>query len=282
MDVRTPVGRLIPEIRGEPTAEVPIELLLAHRAGLQAHLPLYAPLVFRREMDVTAAILEAARARRPISKKLEPESEGFEPLYSDLGYILAGIALARFASAIDAGDAMRKITLEPLGLEIGSARDLEREGIDLARRAAPTEDVAWRGGVLRGRVHDENAWALTGLGASGHAGLFGTIGGVAALASHFLRERERLSWMTRERPGGTLRAGFDGKSAQGSSAGTILGPKTFGHLGFTGTSMWIDPEAKIGVVLLTNRVHPTRTNDSIRAARPRAHDDLAAFALSGK
>jgi CubicO group peptidase (beta-lactamase class C family) len=85
--------------------------------------------------------------------------------------------------------------------------------------------------------------------------------------------------MVRERPGGTLRAGFDGKSATGSSAGTVLGPRTFGHLGFTGTSVWIDPEQDIVVALLTNRVFPSRDNTKIREARPFAHDALARAAV---
>jgi CubicO group peptidase (beta-lactamase class C family) len=76
-----------------------------------------------------------------------------------------------------------------------------------------------------------------------------------------------------------LRAGFDGKSAEGSSAGIVCGPRTFGHLGFTGTSLWIDPDAEIVAVLLTNRVHPARDNVKIREARPAAHDALHARAL---
>jgi CubicO group peptidase (beta-lactamase class C family) len=83
----------------------------------------------------------------------------------------------------------------------------------------------------------------------------------------------------RPRAGGTLRAGFDGKSeGGGSTAGERAGPRTFGHLGFTGTSLWIDPDAEAVAVLLTNRVHPTRDNGAIRAARPLAHDALFALA----
>ncbi|HEX7602543.1 MAG TPA: serine hydrolase, partial [Polyangiaceae bacterium] len=87
-----------------------------------------------------------------------------------------------------------------------------------------------------------------------------------------------LGWLVRERPGGTLRAGFDGKRAAGdgpTSAGTVLGARAFGHLGFTGTSLWIDPDAEVVVSVLSNRVHPTRDNVAIREARPWAHDALA-------
>jgi CubicO group peptidase (beta-lactamase class C family) len=83
----------------------------------------------------------------------------------------------------------------------------------------------------------------------------------------------------RERPGGTLRAGFDAKSDQGSAAGERMGARSFGHMGFTGTSLWIDPDAKVITALLTNRVCPTRENVSIRAARPRAHDALFSRAI---
>jgi len=87
-------------------------------------------------------------------------------------------------------------------------------------------------------------------------------------------EGGRLAWLVRERPGGTLRAGFDGKSPEGSSAGSRMGPRSFGHLGFTGTSLWVDPDARIVVSLLTNRVCPTRAHLAIRSARPWVHDAL--------
>jgi CubicO group peptidase (beta-lactamase class C family) len=152
-----------------------------------------------------------------------------------------------------------------------------------ARDVAPTEVVPARGGCLRGVVHDENAWALSGHGCSGHAGLFGTVSavlgfGVALLEAHAGHSawlaREALEPLIRRRPGGSLRAGFDGKSEGASSAGTSAGPDTFGHLGFTGTSLWCDPGAGIVSVLLSNRVHPTRDNARIRAARPLVHDAL--------
>ena len=154
--------------------------------------------------------------------------------------------------------------------------------------AAPTEEVPWRGGVVRGRVHDENAWALTGLGGSGHAGMFGTLGAVLAFGCAVLDGLDGrgpfadadVRELTRERPFGSLRAGFDGKSEEGSSAGASFGPRAFGHLGFTGTSLWIEPDAGVVVVLLTNRVHPTRDNVAIRGARPGAHEALFVRAMA--
>jgi CubicO group peptidase (beta-lactamase class C family) len=288
----TPLRALLPEVEGTDAADIPLELCLAHRAGLLAHAPLYAPLLAGCAPVSRADALRTAATRRADAVPL-PDGEGWTPVYSDLGYLLAGEALAAYLGARDAGEAILELVARPLGLldALGTARDLEARGIPLVELAAPTEDVPWRGGLVRGRVHDENAWALGGAGGCGHAGLFGTIDAVVALGRAILGAvlgttapplvpADALRWMLRERPGSTLRAGFDGKSPEGSSAGSVLGPRTFGHLGFTGTSLWIDPEAGVGVALLTNRVSPTRANDRIRAARPRAHDALARRALA--
>jgi CubicO group peptidase (beta-lactamase class C family) len=287
IDPSTRLGALVAEARGTSSADVPLELLLAHRAGLAGHRALYAPLVRGQRVDVAGALAEAAAARRPellgaSGGSLDDEGEGFAPLYSDLGYALAGEALARATGARDAGDAIRRLVLEPLGLarEAGTVRDLAAAGV--AGPFAPTEDLPWRGGVVQGAVHDENAWALTGLGGSGHAGIFGTIDAVVTfgvavldgLAGRGTFGGDSLAWLVRPRPGGTLRAGFDGKSDEGSSAGQRIGPNAFGHLGFTGTSLWLDPDAEVVVALLTNRVCPSREHRAIREERPRAHDSL--------
>lgn len=272
-----PLGSYVPELAKTAAGAAPIEALLAHRAGLEAHVQLYAPLLEGVAVDRAALLAQAADALREVDREA--------PVYSDLGYLLAGEALARFLSVEDAGAAIERLVVAPLGMEdeLGTARTLEKREVGFTERVLPTEEVAWRGGVVRGRVHDENAWAITGAGGSGHAGMFGTIRGALAFAcaAHdaiVLGEGPLaagdLGWMIRPREGGTLRAGFDGKSESGSSAGSLAGPRTFGHLGFTGTSVWIDPDAAACVVLLTNRVHPTRDNAKIRAARPLAHDAL--------
>jgi CubicO group peptidase (beta-lactamase class C family) len=170
---------------------------------------------------------------------------------------------------------------------VGSARLLRAATTEFLARCMPTETVPFRGGELRGVVHDENAWALSGHAASGHAGLFGTAGGVARFGAALLDawhgraqtwlDQPSLAPLLAERPGGTLRAGFDGKSADQSSAGTLAGAHSFGHLGFTGTSLWCDPDADRVMVLLTNRVCPTRNNPRIRQARPAVNDALFAF-----
>jgi CubicO group peptidase (beta-lactamase class C family) len=287
IDPSTPLGALLDEARGTASEDIPLELLLAHRAGLAGHRALYAPLVHGGRVDVAAALREAAGARREdaLGDARLHGAEGFEPVYSDLGYALAGEAIARATGARDAGDAIGRLVLEPLGIadRAGTVRDLAARGI--VGPFAPTEDVPWRGGLVSGAVHDENAWALTGLGGSGHAGIFGTIDAVLEFGAAVLdglagrgvfgdRGPDSLAWLVRPRPGGTLRAGFDGKSEQGSSAGVRLGPNAFGHLGFTGTSLWLDPDAAIVVALLTNRVCPSREHRAIREERPGAHDSL--------
>ena len=280
IEPRTAVVNLLPELHDTASASATMELLLAHRAGLEANLPLFASLMEGGRVDRNEALRRAAKGRRPECRGTIPD-DGFAPVYSDLGYIVAGEALARRTRTDDAGGAIAAYVVLPLALAdaLGTARDLEARGIDLEARAAPTEVVAWRGGEVRGRVHDENAWALTGAGGSGHAGMFGTVGAVLAFGQSVLDELDALAWIVRARPGGTLRAGFDGKSSEASSAGALMGPRAFGHLGFTGTSLWIDPDAQVVLSLLTNRVHPTRHSVAIRAARPWAHDTLMEAAL---
>ena len=285
IDRATPLGALLPEARGTASEHATLELLLAHRAGLEAHRSLYEPLLAGATLDLVSALRTAANARRADAQGPFP-THGFSPLYSDLGYVLAGAALAREVGARDAGEAIGRLVLEPLALadRIGTIRELQARGA--TGPYAPTEEVSWRGGRVVGAVHDENAWALTGFGGSGHAGLFGTVDAVQELGSYVLDALDGigplsgfgLTWLVEPRPGGTLRAGFDGKSPEGASAGASAGARTFGHLGFVGTSLWMDPDAHIVSTLLTNRVFAGRGHLAIRAARPWAHDALWARA----
>ncbi|MGH7271934.1 MAG: serine hydrolase, partial [Polyangiaceae bacterium] len=170
--LRAPLGFLLSEARGTASERVPLELFFAHRAGLAEHRPLYAPLVRGERVDVAGALREAADARRPDAEG-EPPGEGFSPVYSSLGYALAGAAIAHASGSVDAGAAIAGLVLGPLGIadHAGTVRDLRARGV--GGPFAATEDVPWRGGSVVGVVHDENAWALTGEGGSGHAGIFG-------------------------------------------------------------------------------------------------------------
>ena len=281
-----PLGSLLPALRGTESAAASLALLASHRAGLVAHLRLGDA----REgppADVWPWLVRCADARRDECRGPLPP-EGFPALYSDLGYMLLGqVASEVTGVALDA--LLERELCAPLQLEIASARGFQqRLGGAFRARVAATEVVAERGGELAGVVHDDNAWELVGRGLAGHAGAFGTARGVLTFGIAMLDALagRRADWLspraaaelTRARAGGSLLMGFDGKAASGSSAGPRFGERAFGHLGFTGTSLWCDPEQNIAVVLLTNRVSPNRDNITIRSVRPDAHGALFGLA----
>jgi len=148
---------------------------------------------------------------------------------------------------------------------------------------AATENCPWRGEVIQGHVHDENAYALGGY--SGHAGLFGTAQDILILINELIKvyhgNRTELlnaeivrAFFTRQDivSGSTWALGWDTPSTKDSSSGNCFSLNSIGHLGFTGTSVWIDLERHITVIFLTNRIHPDRTNEKIRIFRPKIHD----------
>jgi CubicO group peptidase (beta-lactamase class C family) len=151
----------------------------------------------------------------------------------------------------------------------------------LMRTIAPTEFDGWRGRLLRGEVHDENA-AVAG-GVAGHAGLFGTAESLLSVTGGWLKayrgesallDPHIVRLLTRRQeqvPGSSWALGWDTPSIP-SSSGHHFSSRSFGHLGYTGTSIWIDPVSELEVVLLSNRVHPSRKNDAIREFRPAIHD----------
>lgn len=284
------LGELVPAIQDSPSANVSLALALAHRAGLEAHRDLVAAWrggghVARRRM-----LVEAARGRRAGAERA-PDG-AYPPVYSDLGYVLVGEALA-LLSKRPLDEVVAEWVADPLGLELGSARSwwTRRSAMDTGRYAlaAPTEVSRGTSRPLSWRVHDENAWGLDGYGMSGHAGAFGTASAVlgfgAAVLDALLGESAFLTQssaelLVRRRAGGDLAMGFDRKSASGSSAGRLASSEAFGHLGFTGTSLWCDPGSGIVVTLLTNRVCPWGSDERIRNVRPLVHDRLQAYALA--
>ncbi|HEX4478114.1 MAG TPA: serine hydrolase domain-containing protein, partial [Polyangiaceae bacterium] len=282
ISLEAPLGDMLPEIRGTRSETVPLSLFMAHRAGLDAHRSLYLPLLRGEPVDRVTALREAADARRPECMD-PPPMDGFAPVYSDLGYALLGEAVSRAAGAPLDELVEREVAL-PLGLDVGAATTWLRRDPHFAKHVAPTEAVAFRGGEIVGAVHDENAFALTGTRLSGHAGLFGTAESVARFGAAVLDAvsgripewlmPSEIEPLVIPRPGGTLRAGFDGRSETGSSSGSVHGRNSFGHLGFTGTSLWCDPDQGLVTVILTNRVSPSRDNVEIRRVRPFLNDAL--------
>ncbi|MDP3276193.1 MAG: serine hydrolase domain-containing protein [Deltaproteobacteria bacterium] len=257
--------------------EATVDALLSHRANLAAWKPLFA------KVKAIEAGTESARSVCLETLLQTPgEPWGGQVCYSDLGYITVGMALEALAK-----ESLSQVILHEIIAPLGLSSDalvyrpvIEGHSAPWALACAPTEACAWRDRVVHGQVHDENAFALGGV--CGHAGLFGTAQtlcdvGVATLDALANRERAwlsavRVESMIAARPGGSHRLGWDGKSAQGSSAGTRASARTFGHLGFTGTMLWCDPDAEVAVALVTNRVHPTRENQGIRTLRPLVMD----------
>ncbi len=271
-----PLVRYLPEVAGTFGASASVWQLLSHRAGLCAHV-----VVDPNDDTWTHSI---ANGKRPEVSR-GAQGSGHPALYSDLGYLLVGEVLRRVTGT--ELDEVLSHALPHFAGQLASARQLEGRGVPITN-VAPTEVLPHRGGLVRGRVHDDNAWQLGETGTCGHAGLFGTASGVLALGTFLLDACARRSGLLGQtsveallsaHPDSTLRAGFDGKNRHGTSVvGDLHGPRTFGHLGFTGTSYWCDPDTETVVVLLTNRVCPSRSNTAIRGARPAIHDALAQLA----
>ncbi len=266
------VDELIPEAKGLPVGARNWEELLSHRSGLEAWVPFYETLPEEPGSDA---------ARAWILAELLPHWDAGKvgtSVYSDLGYILAGVAMSR-AAGKPLNDIVAERVGSPLGVDDTVFFGASRQDENWKARCAPTGWSAWRERILWGEVHDDNCAALGGV--AGHAGMFGLASGVARFGAacvggwHGRRgasEEELIRHATAARPGGTHRLGWDGKAEEGSSAGSLIDPEAFGHLGFTGTSLWCDPRRQLVVVLLTNRVAVSDDNAAIRAFRPAFHD----------
>jgi len=260
LDLDAPVQRYVPAFQGVNKERVMIRHLLTHSSGMPAWRPLYAE----------AKTREAALALVDTTVLLKQPGDTF--VYSDLG----AITLTQAVEAITGqrlNDFLNARLFGPLGMT--STRFLPPP--EWRDRIAPTEnDTVFRHRVLRGEVHDENAGRLGGV--SGHAGLFSTAPDLARFAQWLLRLRTIDSLHAREfthkqglPPGSSRALGWDTPSEL-SSAGTKMGPNAFGHTGFTGTSIWFDPDRGLFIILLTNRVNPTRANTKILQVRRRVAD----------
>lgn len=271
LDLDRPVSAYVPEFAGAGHEGVLVRHLLTHTSGLEAWAPLY------RETSGPSKALERIY-RMPLAA-----DPGSTYVYSDLGAILLTQVVERVAARpLDVFLAER--VFEPLRMDDTRFRP----PASWRQRIAPTEWDPWRGRMIRGEVHDENAAHLGGV--SGHAGLFSTgpdlarfavwmldgwhgrtgRAGLAPLPAALVRE------FTRRQPGpeGSTRAlGWDTPTPGGGiSSGSRLSPSAFGHTGFTGTSIWIDPELDLFIILLTNRVHPTRDNRALLPIRGHVAD----------
>jgi CubicO group peptidase (beta-lactamase class C family) len=246
-------------------ARVTVRMLLRHDSGLPAHRDFYKKA--KGHDAVLSSVLDEPMVNEP----------GTQKEYSDLGFILLGEIIERLTGESLDSFAAREI-FRPLGMD----HSMFNPPRSLRHDIAPTEmDAAYRKKLVWGEVHDENASAMGGI--AGHAGLFSTAGDVAVFAQMVLNggiyahqrllSRATIAQFTSKVAIGKS-AGATGWDVptESSSSGRYFSSKSFGHTGFTGTALWIDPEKDLFVVLLTNRVNPTRANEKIRQVRPALHD----------
>lgn len=264
LDLEAPVAGVVPEFGSDDPRrrEITFRMLLTHSSGLPAHEKLYLHAKSREEL-IQAAL------RVPL--KYDPDTRAE---YSDIGFIALGVALERIAEEPIDRFCQREI-FGPVGM-LEAAFNPPKAW---KPRIPPTQDdKRFRKRIIQGEVQDENASVMGGV--APHAGLFSTAENVAKFSSAMLSggapiiRPETLAVFTQKQivPEGTSRAlGWDTPSSP-SQSGKYFSPLSFGHLGYTGTSLWIDPERHLSVTLLTNRTWPDCSNWAIKEVRPRFHD----------
>lgn len=286
VDLDVPLDSLLNESRKHSIGVRTVKDFLCHQSGLPALRPYFLdfspdlPRDLQEYRQRCAAVLGKI-INEPLDKTLPPKS-----VYSDLGYMLLGFLVERVTGQTLAefcgSRIFEPLQAEPLGFNPGDGHLKERNRIEIA----PTEQDPWRGRLLQGEVHDDNAFALGGM--AGHAGLFGTAEAAGQVTKAWLEaytgkpglfDGQLVKRFVTAQPGTSWALGWDTPSPP-SSSGLWFSPESFGHLGFTGTSIWIDPIRELEVIFLSNRVHPTRDNPAIKAFRPKLHD-LIILELSG-
>jgi CubicO group peptidase (beta-lactamase class C family) len=275
LELNQPLGSILSQFNHTDKKAVSVENLLYHNSGLPDYRPYY-KVLSKLEPDQRKDAIRALLVKEPLIN-----APGREVMYSDIGFmILCWVIEQVTGSRLD-----RFVTDEiynPLGLEHLFFVDLYSTKTREADFAA-TELCPWRNILLEGAVHDDNAYVLGGI--EGHAGLFGTAQDVLSLLSELMAaysgfpcttvfERNLIQTFLKRHEHTGRALGFDTPSPVGSSCGQYFSRETVGHLGFTGTSFWMDLVRKVIIILLTNRVHPSRNNNKIKAFRPKLHDEV--------
>lgn len=273
INIQTQLQDIYPSIPSDK-AQITIGQLLSHSSGLPAHKEYFIDLVKlpnkKRKKQLLTTIFKEVLVAVP----------GEKCSYSDLGFMLLGCIIEEVT-----GTSLAKLANNSLYTPLGLADDLfyppfqSKENL----KYVSTEKCLWKGVMLNGEVHDDNCRAIGGV--AGHAGLFGTLHGVLSMCEQFLDQwkgrgehpaypKELLQRILEPVGNSGWTMGFDIVSESGSSSGNYFSKTSVGHLGFTGTSFWIDPVRECIIVLLSNRVHPTRENWKIKEFRPVFHDLL--------
>jgi CubicO group peptidase (beta-lactamase class C family) len=264
LDLDAPVAAIVPEFSGSDARrrDVTLRMLLAHASGL----PAYEKLFLRAQ---TRGELLAAAFATPLTA-----DPGARAVYSDIGFIILGVALERIAD-----EPLDHFCQHEVFGPLGMAHTLFNPPPATRASIPPTaNDRIFRQRIIQGEVQDENASVLGGV--AGLAGLFATAHDLAIFAHTMLGggapilRPEAIALFTRREPepADSSRAlGWDTPSSP-SQSGKHFSPRSFGHLGYTGTSLWIDPERRLSITLLTNRTWPDCGNQAIRKIRPAFHD----------
>ena len=267
LDLEAPVAAIVPEFIRDAEQDprrhdVTLRMLLSHSSGLPAYEKLYLKCHTRDELLHAAITMPLAS---------DPATRA---VYSDIGFIILGIALERLAD-----EPLDRFCLCEIFAPLGMTSTTFNPPVEIRAQIPPTaRDQTFRNKIIQGEVQDENAYILGGVGPQ--AGLFSTAEDLAKLAHAMLNEGrpifrpETVSLFTcrESAPSGTSRAlGWDTPSSP-SQSGKYFSPNSFGHLGYTGTSLWIDPTRELSITLLTNRTWPDCLNQAIKQVRPKFHD----------
>lgn len=284
LNLESQISEIIGAYKGTDKEALCIKNLLCHNAGLEAYLPYYREikgLGFDQRKIELRILLLATPLKHPSGERV---------VYSDIGFMMLNHILE-----VASGQSLDRMVAEkiysPLGLD--PAKDLFFVNLETGPSEkipfAATEWCPWRGKLIKGEVHDENAYHVGGV--EGHAGLFGHVTAVHHLLETLmgvyhgthenrLFSRDMVGLFLKEQKGTGRTLGFDMPDLDSSSAGKLFSRNTVGHLGFTGTSFWMDLDRAATVVLLTNRIHPDRDNLKIRSFRPILHDKIMKILVS--
>ena len=282
------VTRFFPNFGVFGKTHVTFRHLLAHSSGLPAWKPYYEDVV-KGEKEGRINFIASRAAKSYVFERIHREKAlnppGTQTLYSDLGFMLLGEVVEEISGWGLDRYCQDKI-FRPVGLRATSFVDLTqvrtRRLQPVHEMIAPTEECPWRKRILCGEVHDDNAYVMGGV--AGHAGLFSSAQDIHHFLLHLrkcLRGEDGLlpaplleEFLSRDKTikDSTYALGWDTPSAEHSSSGNYFSPNSVGHLGFTGTSIWWDLEMDCHVILLSNRVHPSRASDKLKTFRPYIHD----------
>ncbi|MBU8911053.1 MAG: beta-lactamase family protein [Desulfobacterales bacterium] len=269
------LGSILEDFKSSEKADMTVDMLLRHTSGFPAHRE-----YFKKIMGTKKNSRQYLR-HLLVHQELENKIDECQ-VYSDLGFmVLSWIIEKTTCQRLD--QFVSEQIYSPLGIDdlFFIDLDIKNKKLDKYRqRIAATQKCPWRKKLLKGEVDDDNAWAVGGI--EGHAGLFGDAGSIYKLCCEILNALlskptkvlapDIIKTFVKKKNQYDMVAGFDTPSKKNSSAGRFFSTSSVGHLGFTGTSFWIDPETSLIIIFLTNRGHPLRSNEGIKKFRSQIHD----------